>query len=32
MSGVDLYEQIVDAANSLYGSHPRSRALHAKGT
>jgi catalase len=32
MSGGDLYEQIVEAANALYGSHPRSRALHAKGT
>lgn len=32
MSGGDLYEQIVDAANDLYGSHPKSRALHAKGT
>jgi catalase len=32
MSGGDLYEQIVEAANELYGSHPRSRALHAKGT
>jgi catalase len=32
MSGGDLYEQIVDAANALYGSHPGSRALHAKGT
>jgi catalase len=30
--GGDLYEQIVDAANAVYGSHPRSRALHAKGT
>jgi catalase len=32
MSGGDLYEQIVDAANGLYGSHPSTRALHAKGT
>src|SRR3954467_15268231 len=32
MSGGDLYEQIVDAANGLYGSHPGNRALHAKGT
>ena len=32
MSGGDLYEQIVDAANDLYGSHAGSRALHAKGT
>jgi catalase len=32
MPGGDLYEQIVEAANALYGSHPRSRALHAKGT
>lgn len=28
----DLYEQLVEAANAVYGSHPRSRALHAKGT
>jgi catalase len=28
----DLYEELVDAANAVYGSHPRSRALHAKGT
>lgn len=28
----DLYEQLVDAANAVYGSHPGSRALHAKGT
>jgi catalase len=28
----DLYEDLVDAANAVYGSHPRSRALHAKGT
>jgi len=32
MAGGDVYEQIVDAANALYGSHPHSRALHAKGT
>ncbi len=32
MPGGDLYEQIVDAANDLYGSHARNRALHAKGT
>lgn len=32
MPGGDLYERIVDAANDLYGSHPRYRALHAKGT
>jgi catalase len=32
MSGGDLYERIVDAANALYGSHPGTRALHAKGT
>ncbi len=30
--GGDLYEQIVDAANALYGTHDGSRALHAKGT
>jgi catalase len=27
----DLSEQIVDAINDLYGSHPRRRAIHAKG-
>ncbi len=27
----DLYEQLVDAANAIYGSHPHRRALHAKG-
>lgn len=32
MAGGDLYEQIVDAANDLYGSHASRRALHAKGT
>lgn len=32
MAGGDLYEQIVDAANDLYGSHESRRALHAKGT
>jgi catalase len=32
MPGGDLYEQIVDAANALYGSHSGHRALHAKGT
>ncbi|HEY7150133.1 MAG TPA: catalase family peroxidase [Solirubrobacterales bacterium] len=31
MGNGDLYEQIVDAANALYGSHPHRRALHAKG-
>ena len=30
--GGDLYEQLVDAANAMYGSHPRRRAFHAKGT
>ena len=29
--GPDLYERIVDAANGIYGAHPGSRALHAKG-
>jgi catalase len=29
--GGDLYEQLVDAANAIYGSHPHTRALHAKG-
>ena len=28
----DLYEDLVDAANAVYGAHPRRRALHAKGT
>ena len=32
MDGGDLYEQLVDAANAIYGSHPRRRAFHAKGT
>jgi catalase len=27
----DLHEQLVDAANGIYGSHDRTRALHAKG-
>ena len=27
----DLSEQIVDAINDLFGSHPRRRAIHAKG-
>ena len=27
----DLYEQLVDAANAIYGPHPHRRALHAKG-
>jgi catalase len=27
-----LYEDLVDAANAVYGKHSRSRALHAKGT
>jgi len=28
----DLYEQLVDAANAIYGNYPHTRALHAKGT
>jgi catalase len=32
MARGDLYEQIVDTANALYGTHDGSRALHAKGT
>jgi catalase len=28
----DLYEQLIEAANAIYGSHPHQRALHAKGT
>ncbi len=31
MAGDDLYEQIVDAANAIFGTHPHRRALHAKG-
>jgi catalase len=31
-NGGDLYEQLVYAANDIYGSHPHTRALHAKGT
>ncbi len=31
MGSGDLYEQIVDAANAIYGAHPHRRALHAKG-
>jgi catalase len=27
----DLYEQLVAAANAIYGSHPGARAFHAKG-
>jgi catalase len=27
----DLYEQLVDAANAIYGVHPHRRAVHAKG-
>jgi catalase len=30
--GADLYEQLVEAADAIYGSHPHRRALHAKGT
>jgi catalase len=26
-----LHERLVDAANAIYGTHPRSRAFHAKG-
>jgi catalase len=29
--GGDLYEQLIDAANAIYGAHPHSRAVHAKG-
>jgi catalase len=28
----DLYERIIEAAHAIYGAHPRTRALHAKGT
>ena len=31
-NGGDLYEQLIDAANAIYGSHPHQRALHTKGT
>jgi catalase len=27
----DVFEQLVDTANALFGAHPRTRALHAKG-
>ena len=27
----ELHERLVDAANAIYGSHPRARAFHAKG-
>jgi catalase len=30
--GDDLYERIVDAVHDVFGKHPRTRALHAKGT
>lgn len=29
--GAELDERLVDAANAVFGAHPRSRALHAKG-
>lgn len=29
--GEDLHERLVDAANGIFGAHPRARALHAKG-
>jgi catalase len=32
MAGADVYEQLVEAANAIYGAHPRRRALHTKGT
>jgi catalase len=32
MTGADVYEQLVDAANAIYGAHPRRRALHTKGS
>jgi catalase len=31
MPDENLYEQLVDAANAIYGQHPHRRALHAKG-
>jgi catalase len=31
MSDADLYEQLVEAANEIYGSHAGRRAFHAKG-
>ncbi len=30
--GGDLYEQLVDTANAIYGAHAHHRALHSKGT
>jgi catalase len=30
--GGDLYEQLVDTANAIYGAHAHRRALHSKGT
>jgi catalase len=32
MEAADLHERLVDAANAVFGSHSRCRALHAKGT
>jgi catalase len=32
MGEPDLYEQLIEAANSIYGAHPHRRALHTKGT
>jgi catalase len=31
-AGGDLYEQLVDAANAIYGAHAHRRAFHSKGT
>jgi catalase len=31
MGEPDLYEQLIEAANSIYGVHPHRRALHTKG-
>jgi catalase len=32
MPEADLYEQIIEAVNGLYGAHPEHRALHTKGS
>ena len=31
MGEPDLYEQLIEAANAIYGAHPHHRALHTKG-
>ena len=32
MPEADLYEQIIEVVDSLYGAHPEHRALHTKGS